>query len=104
MCFSTPKHSSPLYPPNSQLIDSFQLACATDCALKLLNPFYGSLTQEISCPWSAVSKRMQCLAPISSNNELNCALVSEAVISQRNWDSSSQNRMSYWALLSFVFA
>lgn len=67
----------------SQLIHSFQLSCDMNCTLKILNPFYGSLTQKISYPWLAVSKRMECLAPISSNNELNCAQFSESVISVR---------------------
>lgn len=67
----------------SQLIYSFQLSCDTNCTLKVLNPFYGSLTQKISYPWLAVSKRMECLAPISSNNELNCAQISEPVGSMR---------------------
>lgn len=66
-----------------QLLCSFRLSCDINYTLKVLNPFYGSLTQKISCPWLAVSKGTECLAPISSNNELNCAQISESVISMR---------------------
>lgn len=66
-----------------QPLRSFQLSCDMNYTLKVLNPFYGSLTQKISCPWLAVSKGTECLPPISSNNELNCAQISEPVISMR---------------------
>lgn len=66
-----------------QLIYSFQLSWDMNCTLKILNPFSGSLTQTISSPWLALSERMECLAPISSNNELSCAQISEPVISMR---------------------
>ena len=67
----------------SRLIHFFQLSCDMNCTLKVFNLFYGSLAQKISYPGLAVSKRMECLAPIRSNNELNCAQISESVGSMR---------------------